>query len=508
MKPASLVIAFVILASVVIRGTAATNAVSYGLVINATNATIQIDTNFHSATITGPTNIWTFPATARPKIGTNNVATLADITASGVSAIKIGTNNLAGTVEIESGASVVSGKVVIAGGGVTNGASPQFAGLVLGSPTLNGILNLIDEDFPTHTNSISSSVDQLYYTPQTGAPFRILSEADMPGIVTRNGSTMTGSLRIGTSGMFLTANGASLNITNNTQIGTVLIGATPAGIFGTGAVSAVGTKIGTNIFGLYQSTIDDATNLPSAAHFEGARLSFDNLNFASIFNLGFTRNRTILGLPLDGNGQTISNAILTGVSISGYATGTPLYAVSQTGAVRTVNGVAPDGSGNVVVAASAVTTNLFLDLPALAGPWNADSTMLGPTTNNAPAFQVLRPITTSATVRACAVNVAGTNTVQTRSFWGIMRLTASETNWASIAVEHLQTDATTTNQLYFSPLSQTNVLVSGTLTTGTNWIFSGTNFSGWREISVRCDTWHAAGAASTNWLPNIRSARQ
>ena len=312
MKPASLVIAFVILASVVIRGTAATNAVSYGIVINATNATIQIDTNFHSATITGPTDIWTFPATAIPKIGTNAIATVADITASGVSAIKIGTNNLAGTVEIESGASVVSGKVVIAGGGVTNGASPQFAGLVLGSPTINGILSLIDEDFPTHTNSISSSLDQLYYTPQTGAPFRILSEADMPGIVTRNGSTMTGSLRIGTSGMFLTANGASLNITNNTQIGTVLIGATPVGIFGTGAVSAVGTKIGTNIFGLYQSTIDDATNLPSAAHFEGSRLSWDNLNFASIFNLGFTRNRTILGLPLDGNGQIISNATFRG----------------------------------------------------------------------------------------------------------------------------------------------------------------------------------------------------
>ena len=156
----------------------------------------------------------------------------------------------------------------------------------------------------------------------------------------------------------------------------------------------------------------------------------------------------------------------------------------------------------------AVTTNLYLDLPALGGPWNADSSYLGPTTNNAPAFQVLRPFTTSSTIRACAVNVAGTNTVQTRSFWGVMRLTASETNWASIAVEHLQTDATTTNHLSFSPLSQTNVLVSGTLTTGTNWIFSGTNFAGWREICVRCDTWHAAGAASTNWLPNIRSSRQ
>ena len=150
-----------ILASVVIRGTAATNAVSYGLVINATNATIQIDTNFHSATITGPTNIWTFPATARPKIGTNTVATLADITASGVAAIQIGTDNLAGTVEIASGASVVSGKVVIAGGGLTNGASPKFAGLVIGSPTLNGILGLTDEDFPDHTNTLSSSTDRL-----------------------------------------------------------------------------------------------------------------------------------------------------------------------------------------------------------------------------------------------------------------------------------------------------------------------------------------------------------
>lgn len=198
------------------------------------------------------------------------------------------------------------------------------------------------------------------------------------------------------------------------------------------------------------------------------------------------------------NGANISNVPLTALRITNSATAGQVLTTS--------NGT--NGYWSTLSGGGSVTTNYFLDLPALAGPWNADSTMLGPTSNNAPAFQVLRPFTTSATIRACAVNIAGTNTVQTRSFWGVMRLTASETNWASIAVEHLQTDATTTNQLSFSPLSQTNVLVSGTLTTGTNWIFSGTNFAGWREISVRCDTWHAAGSASTNWLPNIRSSRQ